>query len=276
MFMVDGNTPKDGPDAGDRRTHSPSLQAEIYLLANQELGTQAQSLIPDQITVQGYTTTSSFFDDLSGTVAVAVLDVRIVASKIKDVVARTIRESEHARIALLATDGAQLLGSEIPHDEAFVFPEETDAFKSDIKSLYIRSYYAATLERYYKVCFSMQNRKTRLDDPESDEQFQRLQGARERLESHLRMFRRVLSEEDLEAITNREHRLQSLSKSAKNTPPPDAVGLPDACPDCGLDWTVWHGSKLRNGYERIGADTWRCIDCGNIMDDMDPDNYKIA
>ncbi|WP_368409580.1 hypothetical protein [Halovenus salina] len=26
----------------------------------------------------------------------------------------------------------------------------------------------------------------------------------------------------------------------------------------------------------MGAETWRCVNCGTIMEDMDPDNYKIA
>ncbi|MFC7058507.1 hypothetical protein [Halovenus salina] len=232
--MVDGNTPTNESTESDQRHHSPSLQAEIHLLASSKLGRQAESLIPSQITVQGYTSVSTFLEDLSGKVAVVILDVR-VDGDIRDIVTRTIRESEHARVTLLATDGVQLLGLDIPYDEAFVFPEETDAFESEIRSLYIRSYYAATIERYYKICFSMQNRKTKLDDPESDEQLQRLQGARERLASHLRMFRRVLSEDDMDAIANREHRLKSLSRNAKNNPPPDAIGLPNACPNCGLD-----------------------------------------
>ncbi|SDJ67806.1 hypothetical protein SAMN05216226_10766 [Halovenus aranensis] len=274
--MVNGSTPSSESDETKRRPHSPSLQAEIHLLARQELGTRAKSLIPNRVTARGYTQLSSFLDDLSGKVAVVVIDVTLAESNVREAVARTVKKSEHARVALLATDGAQLLRSEVPYDEAFVFPDETETFKSDIKNLYIRSYYAATMERYYKICFSIQNQKTTTEKPEENEQIRRLKGARDRLESHLQLFRRVLTEEDMDAISNREHRLKSLSKSAKNNPPPDAVGLPDACPDCGLDWTAWHGSKLRNGYERIGADTWRCVNCGRVLDDMDPDHYKIA
>jgi rubrerythrin len=211
-------------------------------------------------------------------VAVTVLDATLPEEKLQEAVARTVSKSAHARIALVATDGAQLLRCEAPHDEAFVFPEEKDTFGSLIKRLYVRSYYSATIERYYKVRFSIRNREIQLSDEEieNDEQIQRLRKAAKVFQSHLELFRNVLKSEDFEAMEDRSDRLESLAANSKNSSSPEAVGLPESCPDCELDWTSWHGTRLRNGYERIGANTWRCTGCGTIIADNDPDNYKLA
>lgn len=274
-----GQSMTHGPGgAGEKKHRRPSLRAELFLLAKQGWEEAVESSIPDQLTVRTYTEYEAFLEDLSGKVAVAVLDPALADEKLREAIARTISQSAHARIALLATDGAQLLRCEVPHDESFVFPEEAKRFESAIKRLYVRSYYAATLERYYKVCFSIRNREIQLDSEEieRDEEVQRLREALDVLRSHLKQFRRVLKPEDIEAMADREERLESLAESSKNSSSPGAVGLPDACPNCGIDWTVWHGARLRNGYERIGANTWRCVKCGTIMADNDPDNYRLA
>lgn len=268
----------DSPSGEGEVRHTPSLRAEIFLFSLRGWEEEAEELVTDRITTRSYTDYRTFIEALSGKVAVVVIDATVGDEKLREAIVRAIQESAHARIALFATDGAQLLSCEVPHDEAFVFPEEQETFDSEIKRLYVRSYYSATLERYYKVCLSLRTRKVQLPEKEyeTSEELQRLRRAMAVLRSHLKQFRRGLKAEDIEAMSNREGRLESLAKRSKNKSSPDAVGLPDACPKCGLDWTEWHGSRLRNGYERIGANTWRCTKCGTIMADNDPDNYRLA
>jgi len=282
--MSDVNEPDEGvahhssEGSSKEQVYSPSLHAEIILFSDKEWIVTAESSISDRITTRTCSSYEQFLSDLSGKVAVAVFDATLAEEKLREAVARTVNESAHARIALVATDGAQLLRCEVPHDEAFVFPEETDEFDSLIKRLYVRSYYSATTGRYYKVQFSIRNREIQLSDDEraADERIQRLRKSAEVLQSHLKLFRNVLKPEDFEAMEDRSDRLENLATESKNSSSPEAVGLPESCPKCELDWTSWHGSRLRNGYERIGANTWRCTGCGTIMADNDPDNYKLA
>jgi hypothetical protein len=260
------------------QVYSPSLHAEIILLSDKEWMEAVKPAIPDRITTRTCSSYEQFLSDLSGKVAVAVLDATLAEEKLRKAVARTVSESAHARIALVATDGAQLLRCEAPRDESFVFPEKRDSFDSLIKRLYVRSYYSATIERYYKVRFSIRNREIQLstEERDADERIQRLENAAKVLQSHLELFRNVLKQEDFEAMQDRPDRLETLAARSKNSSSPEAVGLPESCPKCELDWTSWHGSRLRNGYERIGANTWRCTGCGTIMADNDPDNYRLA
>lgn len=281
MSDVNMNQGSNGPgstlDAGSP-SHQPSLRAEIFLLSKQGWPDAVELSVPDQLTTRRYTAYEAFLDDLSGKVALTVLDPRLPDEKLRECVVRAIQESPHVRIAFVATDGAQLLGCEAPHDDAFVLPEEREALESTIKRLYVRAYYSATLERYYKVCFSLRDREIRLstEDADGDEELKRLRNAQSVLRSHLRAFRQELRPEDIEAMANREQRLERLAEHSKNDSSPEAVGLPETCPGCGLDWTAWHGTRLRNGYERIGANTWRCANCGIIMADNDPENYRLA
>ena len=96
------------------------------------------------------------------------------------------------------------------------------------------------------------------------------------MRSYLRQFRAELDPDDLKAMENRGDRLERLSAASKSGPDPSLVGLPDSCPDCGLDWSVWHGPRLRNGYQKIGAHSWRCTQCGTVLSNAGPDNYRIS
>lgn len=252
---------------------TPSLRATVFLLAGAETR-EVGSLIPDRIEVRTFTDRSSFRRELGGDVAVAMLSVPAGGAD-PATVRRTICESPHARIGLVATDGAQLLDCETPHDEAVVLPDEREEIPAVVKRLYVRAYYAATVQRYYKVCLSIKNREISRRANGQD-RLSELQETRNLLESYLQRFRRFLTSADFEAMSSREDRLRSLARAAKNDPDPGALDLPDACPDCGLDWTDWHGRRLRNGYERIGAGTWRCTGCGGVIADNDPDTYQVG
>lgn len=255
---------------------TPSLRAKVFLLAGPETR-EVESLIPDRIPVRTFADRSSFRRELGGNVAVAMLSVPAGGAD-PATVRRTISESPHARIGLVATDGEQLLDCETPHDEAVVVPDERDEVPSIVKRLYVRAYYATTVQRYYKVCLSINNREIgqKGDTAADADRLSELQEIRNLLESYLQQFRQFLTSEDFEAMSSREDRLQSLARAAKNNPDPSALDLPDACPGCGLDWTDWHDRRLRNGYERIGAGTWRCTGCGEVIADTDPDNYRVG
>ena len=84
-----------------------------------------------------------------------------------------------------------------------------------------------------------------------------------------------MDRDDLAAIKSRPDRLEPFVTSAKRGPDPSTLGLPDACPGCGLDWTAWHGPGLKDGYHRLGANTWECTQCGHITGDTDPQGYHV-
>jgi len=263
--------------AGPLEDRSPSLRAPVYVLSDPDWPSAITSAAPDSVCVQRYTDATTYLDALAGNVAVAFLAASIPDSKLKAVAKQTIATSEHAQIVLIATDSAQLLRCEVPHDETITIDDRKD-LDATIKRLYIRAYYSTTIQQYYKVGLSIQNCEMRqtADGSEQNERHQNLVKTHELLRSFLEQFRSYLTVEDLRAIKRRDSVLRPLMGDVKEGPDPTSLGLPQSCPDCDLDWTVWHGHRLRHGYEKIGANTWSCTACGQILTDGDPDNYRVG
>ena len=252
----------------------PPLSADVCLLASRDRRSEVASLVPGELSVRGFSNVGTFVESVSGNVALTLISARFPDEQVRQVVQTTLSESWHAGIALFASEVGDLLQCDVPHDDKFVLPEERDSLKTVIKHLYIRAYYSVTLERYYQVCLSIANHE-RADVTSDEKSTEDLYTARRRTHSYLRRFRKFLDSEDFDAIANREERYDELIKTEHREGNPTVAGLPTNCPDCGLDWTTWHDSRLEAGYERIGANTYRCTGCGHTRADNDPDNYPV-
>lgn len=254
--------------------HSLTLRAEVILLADRGQRSAVAPLVPDQLPVQWFRTVDAFLLEVSSNVAVVLVSTQFDDEQIATVVKRTLSTSEHARIALVAADAAELLRCEVPHDESFVLPDEQDSLAEAIKRLYVRAYYSVTTERYYKLSLAIKNSEMQPGDG-NDGKLEQVKRTHERTKQYLQYFRHFLDQDDFDAMKTREHRYHELLDS-KDGVDPSAFNLPDSCPDCTLDWTTWHGPRLRIGYEQIGANTWRCTRCSHLIADNDPEEYKIG
>ena len=257
-------------------THqTPPFSADVCLLASSDLRSEIAPLVPAELSVREFGSVETYAESVSGNVALTLVSAALPDERIRHVVRTTLSESRHARIAFVASDGGQLLRCDVPHDDEFVLPEERDSLQRALKHLYIRAYYSVTIERYYRVCLSIENYE-RAGGTVEEESVEKLYTARRRVHSYLRQFRAFLDTEDFGAIATREDRYNELIETGHRGGNPTAAGLPTACPDCGLDWTTWHDSRLEAGYERIGASTYRCTGCGHTLADDDPDNYRVG
>lgn len=252
----------------------PPLRAPIAVLASQGRSEKIHDVTPNQITVKSFTDASAFEAALSANVAVALLAREHTANRLETVVKQTIAASPHARVALLGS--ARPEDDAVPCDAEFVPPIDCDDFAARLKQLYIRAYYAETLERYYSVSVKIRNVELAGGDDVDDEDVDRLHEVRDRSRRYLRQFRSYLDEESLSALKSRTDRLEALVAEAKQTPNPSMHGLPESCPGCGLDWTEWHGSALKNGFQKLGASTWQCTDCGETIADASPSDYQVS
>lgn len=113
----------------------------------------------------------------------------------------------------------------MPHDDEFVLPEERDSLQRALKHLYIRAYYSVTIERYYRVCLSIENYE-RAGGTVEEESVEKLYTARRRVHSYLRQFRAFLDTEDFGAIATREDRYNELIETGHRGGNPTAAGLP--------------------------------------------------
>ncbi|MFB6268817.1 MAG: hypothetical protein ABEH83_02660 [Halobacterium sp.] len=262
----------DAPDSPDDR-QTPPLRASVSVLASDGWREAVAAAVPDGITVESFAEPAAFEDALSGNVAVALLARDYSAQRLAAVVEATIAASRHAHVGLLGEprpgDGA------VPRDAEFVPPLDRDAFGERVEQLYLQAHYAATLERYYSVSVKVRNAELWGEEAVDDDHLDRLKAVRDRSRRYLRQFRAALDEDSLAALKSRSDRLEALVADAKPTPDPGARGLPDACPDCGIDWTTWHGRGLGHGFQKLGANTWQCTNCGEVLADPSPSDYQV-
>ncbi len=249
------------------------MRASVAVLANADWCERIRAATPDQITVESATDPAAFEDALGGNVAVALLARDYSAERLKAVVASTISASTHAHVALLGEP--RPADDAVPRDAEFVPPLDREEFGARVERLYLQAHYAATLERYYSVSVKIRNAELWGDEAVDDDHLDRLRTVRDRSRRYLRQFRAALDEESLSALKSRSDRLEALVADSKPTPDPRARGLPDSCPACGIDWTTWHGRGLRNGYQKLGANTWQCTNCGETLADPSPSGYRV-
>lgn len=266
------------PDSGaDIAARQRPLQfhAEVFVVAGDGLTEVIKPLLPAEIPVEYFTSPDAYREAVSGNVAVVFLSASLRESCLRELITETLSRNGDARFGLLATDGTQLLQSDVLEDAGFVFPQDTEKFKSLAKRLYIRAYYCVAIKRYYRIGLRIRNRELQLDS-EPDDELKTLRKSRERIRRYLEQFRLYLGPEDFKAISTRTDRTDEFLDSRTVSQDPTQIGLPTSCPECDLDWTTWHGSKQGNGYERIGANTWRCTACGRVIGNGEPDNYRVT
>lgn len=251
----------------------PPLRASVAVVAGEKWCEKTRIDTPDEISVETYREPAAFEAGVSGEVAVALLEPAHVDTGLERLVKRTIAVSAHARIAFLGHEEAD---PDVPRDADFVAPISGDEFATGVERLYVRAHYAATLDRYYSVSMKIRNAELADRDIVDDDQLDRLRTVRDRSRAYLRQFRAALDGESLASLKSRSDRLKALVAESKPTPDPNSQGLSAACPNCGLDWTEWYGQRLEKGYQKLGANTWQCRECGETIADPSPNNYKVS
>lgn len=257
---------------------APALNADVFLLAERSCWSPVRSVVPDELTLRTFEEVDDFQSALSGNIALVLLSLSYDEDILEESIKEVITASPNARIAVIAAEFGDLYHTDLPYDEGVVRPVDREEFDRLVKRLYIRAYYAVTLQRFYKVSITVRNRelRNRAEDSSDDERLERLKTVRVLLQRYLQTFVRHLDSEDFEAMRNREDRLEQFVTAAKSGPDPSALGLPKACPDCDLAWDTWHGRRLQNGYERLGADVWQCTGCGSVLSNPDPTNFHVS
>jgi len=269
-----------GRDAEDPiAQRPPKLRASVLVLAPARRRRESVvKALPEEIEGEPVEDVTAFTDALSNSVAVVLLSMGLPKEVLRRGTVRTIKDTNYARIGLLAADHERGIETRVPHDEVFYRSSDRRTFRNRIKRLYVRAYYEAALQRYYTLNVATQNRRATLDGEEAtdDERLRKLRASTELMESHLRRFRQYLQPGDLDAILDRNERIEEMMTALLDGEDPTVAGLPSRCPDCGIAWDEWHGSELNSGHEKIGADTWRCTRCGTVIGGNDPDNYRVS
>lgn len=245
---------------------SPNLRAEVVgVAASRDQFQRIRELVPDGIEVSRVDDPESVTEALSGNVAAVILPTEHEQSTLEDAVLSVLRESKHVQIVMLDTEASQSTPP-VPHDEAFTQPVGDEDVQR-MARVYVRAYYSSSTAAFFDLSITANN--YRLSNEEVDERLERLERTIDLLERHLSAFRAFLEPADRTQLANREAEYTDYFSDFGTRFETAALGLPKACPNCGLDWTVTHGQRLGRGFERVAANTWRCTRCSNVLANPD-------
>lgn len=270
----------DGPvgDADERADGTTlSFDAALFVLDPDETRRRRlDEALPDRIPRRLFEAPRTFDSAVSGNVAVAAIALSIPPERVAISVERTLSVSPHAHVVLLADEEGEVPESEIPRDRIATPPVDREMAELLVR-MYLRSYYSAALERFYtlNIASNELERRAERGDGAAADRLASVEEVRSRVKAYLEDIRPYLEPEDLYELSDRGESVRSAATSPDQGSDPSIWGLPAACPNCDLDWTVYHGPNRGNGYERIGANTWRCANCSHVIANPDPSDRHV-
>lgn len=244
----------------------PTFRGQIVLLAPQvKWKSIVHDVVPDRIDVLVVETAEEYDEAISGNVAVSLLPASLSRERLMALVRRSLQQSPHIQLIAYDENGTEAEDERLPADD--LYSRDGDrSLKEILERMYFRAYYSATLARIYQVNITLLTRKHATPTPETgDQEPEKLEEVVELLQTYLNRFRSHLEREDIEDLRGRNEFVRGVTSSTRSRFDPEVWNLPRSCPNCDLDWTVYHGPRFGQGYENVGANTWRCIRCSEII-----------
>ncbi|MFW6385100.1 MAG: HalX domain-containing protein [Halodesulfurarchaeum sp.] len=257
---------------------SPPKPGVAFVDPNRRRRERVAGRIGDRFRLLPFPTPEAARGGIDRSIAVVLVSCEFETEDLEGLLRYSTRASPHSEVGLMATDSADLLDVDVEYDVELISPVTWAELVATIDTMIRRAQYSATLQRYFQVTLTANNRRiaSRASDLADDEEYQRLESEIGRLQGRLDELTEAMGPDDYRAIHRRLDRGQTDDVDNLPRSDPSIFGLPDECPNCGLRWGVWHGNQQRYGYERIAAFVWRCTDCDHVISNPDPNFRHIT
>lgn len=271
----DGRGPSD--DRNEAETdRGPTI---VHVDENEKRARWVANRLQDDVSFRAFGDPEDALEVIDRSLAVLVVSGAFDDTAIETLVYTALARAPFCHVALLSRDREPIAGLDVRADAELTSPLTRAEFGDVIDSLYLRATYLAGLQRYFRLSLALNDRRIRLKgkNTRADETFLNMEAELERLEGRLDALSEQFSAEDYRELMSRLQR-QGKHSMGVGTPVtnPQIFGLPETCPDCGLEWGVWHGPTLGHGFERIAANVWRCTECDRVIDNPDPSHKRVA
>lgn len=144
-------------------------------------------------------------------------------------------------------------------------PVSARHLRTVVRKRLIYAEYSTTLQKYYQLNATAMA-LARLDNADrllSDHVADRIRAVLPRL----RTLKAGLSEAELReiaaAVEKHKQHVNQPTKRAEGSA--QSKYHPRTCPECGVVWGDDHENELGRGFERLGADVWKCTLCEEIV-----------
>lgn len=234
------------------------------------LGELYELWLSDDYHVETAASESDVVDTIDHSIGVAVLAPSVPESVAERVVSVVLESYPHCLVVDVAPRSESAKDLDVAVDEQLEGPVDGETLRETVREQLHRAEYGAALYRHVRLATLVAARETRLTPGEltTDETYARLERELLAERDHLERLTNRLDPEDFEAwLDSFEIRKAHVGRADPDTEPGvwGPKYLPDACPECGLQWGVEHGERLGLGYTRLGSHIYKCRECGEVV-----------
>lgn len=203
------------------------------------------------------------FQEFDSSVALVILSQTALNDQGSEIQRYIMTRNPSCQIVLITTSAVDEALYEEEYDATVTRPVSKQELTTMIEKRLRYGIYSALIEEFYALnsrLFTLER-----SDSESDDELKKtIQDRIKKVEIPIQHIGSTINHEDTQELL----KSLSLHKEFLNSPSSEKEAsttskyLPDQCPNCSLTWGVDHGNQLGHGYTQMGADVWKCTDCG--------------
>jgi hypothetical protein len=244
-----------------------SVRAELY-----------EMWLGDRYSIRTATSRTAAIGEIDETVGAAVIRNEIsdeVKSEIQDHLSAA---APSCKVVMTTSGHSDVVFPGMDYDDTLSEPITKDELRSTVGRLLARSRYDAALRQYYRCSVDAANLEVQhtAEELAANEQYGRLKERITMLTDLMETLLERFDEEDLESVLDGVRPKPTFVESEDAENAVEEKHRPPRCSNCGLEWGVFHGQSLREGYKRLGSFVWECARCGSVRSIPNPNNRRVA
>lgn len=235
-----------------------------------------ESWLPECLSVRTVHSTTDVYSQIDDSVRAAFIRHEIPEEDKNEIESLLAATSTDCRIAVTTSKQHEILYPDIVCDISIYEPITEQKIRDGVERLLRRSLYVDGVRRHYELSVQLASDELYPEEGDEDEAVDEIQAKMDRTDEFLDEMRRLLDEADHDAIiATLQQRNDDLQQS---TEPPlrQEKYRPDRCSECKLNWNEYHDTTLGQGFEALGAYTWRCNQCHSVVSVPDPTDRTVA
>ncbi|GAB7009730.1 hypothetical protein [Halorubrum trueperi] len=218
------------------------------------------------------------FHEFDSSVALVILSQTALNDEESEIQRYILSRNPSCQMVLITSSALDEAFYEEEYDATITQPISKQEFTTLIEKRLRYGIYSALIEEFYALNSRLLTLERGDSDDGDDELKKTIQARIQKVEIPIQHIGSTINHEDTQELL----KSLSLHKEFLNSPSNDKESparskfLPDQCPNCSLTWSVDHGNQLGQGYTKMGANVWKCADCGYTVHSYNASNRYIS
>lgn len=180
------------------------------------------------------------------------------------------------RIAITTSKRTEILSPTIDAEACIAEPITKEKIRETTMRLMKRALYHGAIREYFRMAFQVTNIQIQDGEEVHEKDEQQLHDDFSELSELVSEIGSLLDAKDRNAVLGSLRPEVAFPTEEEEAAADTNKYRPDKCSDCGLTWGVHHGGVLDEGFNYLGAFTWKCRSCGAVQSLPSPTDRRVA